>query len=63
MLVLRISIGCDVSPVHIRNPLSRPLLLRMPIHAYTRIRIAVQVGIMISSISTFCASLLALVMA
>ncbi|MNE78687.1 hypothetical protein D3C80_1751160 [compost metagenome] len=62
-LVLRISSGCEITPSHIRKLLSRPLLLRMPIQAYTRIRMAVQVGIMISSMSTVWVSLRALAMA
>ncbi len=62
-LVFRIVSGSLMIPSHIRKLLSRPLLDRMPIQAYTRIRIAVQVGIMISSSRTVCISLLARAMA
>ncbi|MNN91791.1 hypothetical protein D3C81_2099530 [compost metagenome] len=62
-MVLRICKGCSIKPSHIRKALSRPLLLRIPIHAYTRIRMAVQVGIMISSSNTVWRSGRALEMA
>ena len=39
-----------MTPIQIRKLLSRPLFLRMPIHAYTRSRNDVQNGSTISSI-------------